>query len=124
MVKSLLLALGLGVFLLAGTAGAADPEALCKDAKLKATGKKAFGILKSFGKNIKKPDAVKLAEGIAKAQSKFTKGFTVAEGKGGCLTTGDAAAIEDKVDAFAADVIEELGSPSGAFIDASGGTLD
>jgi len=128
MIRNLALALGIGMFLMAGTVYAGvDPAALCKEKKLKSTGKKAFDLLKSFGKNIKKPDAAKLASGISKADSKFTKGFVKAESKGACLTSGDSGAIEGKVDAFTLDVLCELDpgcSPSGAFLDASYGTLD
>jgi len=117
------------MFLFAGTAAFAgvDPVALCKEKKLKETGKEAFGLLKSFGKNIKKPDDPKLAQGISKAESKFTKGFSKAESKGACLTNDDSGAIQVKVDAFTLDVLCELDpgcSPSGAFLDASYGTLD
>lgn len=81
---------------------------LCKEKKTKAAGKKAFALLKAFGKNHKKPDAGKLESDISKAQSKFTKGFIKAEGKGQCLTSGDADPIEAQVDAFVLDVIGEV----------------
>ncbi len=113
MAKRLLGILTIAFFTLAGTiadAGVAA-SALCKDKKAKATGKKASGILKAFGKNLKVPNAVKLASDISKAQSKFTKGFTSAEAGGGCQTTGDSGAIETKVDAFADDVGGELAPP-------------
>lgn len=129
MIRNLALALGVGMFLLAGTVSyaATDPVASCKEKKLKETGKKAFGLLKALGKNIKKNPDTNLAKNISKAQSKFTKGFSKAEAKGGCLTTDDSGAIETKVDLFVLDVICELSppcSPSGAFLDASCGTLD
>jgi hypothetical protein len=127
MIKHLALALGLGMFLLSGSVvmAATDPADACKDAKLKTTGKKASGVLKALGKNIKKPNPAKLGSDISKAQSKMTKGFVKAEGKGGCDTTGDVGAVEAKVDAFALDVIGELSpSPSGAFLDAPAGALD
>jgi len=82
-----------------------DPGDLCKEAKAKATGKKAFDLLKAFGKNTKKPNTAELDQDISKAQSKFTKGFIKAEGKSGCLTSGDSGAIEAKVDAFVLDAI-------------------
>jgi len=82
--------------------------ALCKEKKAKASGKKAADLTKAFGKNIKKTDTAKLAEGISKARSKFTKAFTRAEAKGGCNTTGDAPAIEAKVDAAVADLMLKL----------------
>lgn len=124
MIRNLALALGLGMFLMAGISYAAvDPANACKDSKLKGTGKKAYDLLKAYGKNIKKNPDIKLGDNVSKAESKFTKGFSKAESKGGCVTTADSGSIEDKVDAFVMDVINEL-SPSGAFIDASYGSLD
>ena len=108
--RALVLALGLGAFLMGGPAHAAtDPAAACKDTKAKTTGKKASALLKAYGKNIKKPDPAKLAGSISKAQSKMTKGFVKAESKGGCATTGDVGAIEAKTDGFAASCIEDIG---------------
>ena len=126
MIRNLALALGLGMFLMAGVSYAAvDAGDACKSSKLKGTGKKAFDLLKAYGKNIKLNPDTKLLTNVSKAESKFTKAFTKAEGKGGCLTTADSGAIEDKVDAFVMDVIGELSpSPSGAFLDASYSTLD
>ena len=69
-----------------------SPESRCKDAKAKATGNKAAAVLKAAGKNAKSPSPARLARDVSKAQSKFTKAFVKAEGKGGCLTTGDAPA--------------------------------
>jgi hypothetical protein len=88
---------------------ATDPADACKDTKAKTTGKKASALLKAYGKNIKKPDAAKLAGSVSKAQSKMTKGFVKAESKGGCETTGDVGTIEAKTDAFAASMIEDIG---------------
>jgi hypothetical protein len=126
MIRNLALALGLGMFLMAGISYAAVlPENTCKDSKLKFTGKKAFDLLKAYGKNIKKNPDTNLSKNVSKAESKFTKAFSKAESKGAgaCLTSGDVGVIENKVDAFVLDVIAEL-SPSGAFIDASYGSLD
>ena len=124
MLRNLALALGLGMFLMAGISYAGVlPENMCKDSKLKGTGKKAYDLLKAFGKNIKKNPDTKLDDNVSKAQSKFTKAFGKAEDKGGCVTTADSGLIELKVDAFVMDVIAEL-SPSGAFLDASYGSLD
>ncbi len=90
---------------------ATDPADACRAAKATAAGKKAAALLKAYGKNFKKPDPVKLANSISKAQSKLTKAYTIAEGKGSCPTTGDTSAIEAKVDAFAADAVEEVDPP-------------
>jgi hypothetical protein len=133
MVKRIALALGLGVFLMAGTAAYAGvaADATCKDKKAKETGKKALGKLKAFGKNQKATNTAKLASDLSKAQSKFTKGFTKAEFSGSgasknCDTIEDADDIEAKVDAFVEDVTDELGfgSPSGAFVGGTNGSLD
>jgi len=106
-VSGKIIAVIVGVWLLSGYAvyAGVDPANLCKEAKAKAAGKKASDLLKAFGKNQKKQDVGKLSSDISKAQSKFTKGFTKAEGKGGCLTSGDSDAIEAKVDTFVADVV-------------------
>jgi hypothetical protein len=127
MARKLFIALTVGALMLGGAIAQAgtDPADACKDSKAKATGKKAFNLLKAYGKNQKKPNPLKLGSDVSKAQSKFTKSFVKAEGKGGCLTIADSTAIEMKVDAFVVDVIEEVSpSPSGAFLDATGGALD
>jgi len=107
MVSRLVVTIVLGMFVTLGSSADAGVELglLCKGKKAKATGKKAFDLLKAFGKNIKKPNSGKLDSDISKAQSMFTKGFAKAEAKGGCLTTGDSGTIETKVDVFVADVI-------------------
>jgi pimeloyl-ACP methyl ester carboxylesterase len=83
-----------------------DPANLCKDKKAKGTGKKTVGILKSFGKNLKVPNTAKLADDISKAQSKFTKDFSNADGVGSC--PGTAASVESMVDNFAACALCQL----------------
>jgi hypothetical protein len=110
--------LGLSVvalLVLGGTAvhaGVAAP-ALCKDKKAKATGKQTLDLLKAFGANVKKKNVAKLGADVSKAQSKLSKGFTKAEftGKGDsrdCDTNDDVGTIENKVELFVADVIEEI----------------
>ncbi len=84
---------------------AVAPDARCKDAKAKATGNKAAALLTAIGKNTKSPNPARLASDVSKAQSKFTKAFVKAEGKGGCLTTDDVTTIEAKVDALVADIL-------------------
>jgi hypothetical protein len=61
--------------------------------------------MKAFGKNIKKPNAAKLATDVSKAESKYTKAFTKAEAKDGCPTSGDAEIMEFKVNALVTDVV-------------------
>lgn len=96
-----------------------DPADSCKDAKAKAVGKKAADLLKAYGKNLKKSDSARLAAGVSKAQSKLTKAFVKAEGKGGCATTGDAAAMESKVAALSDFVLECMGPTCGNGLRAS-----
>jgi hypothetical protein len=116
--------IALGVFVIVGSPlahAAGDPFGRCKEAKAKAAGKKAFDLLKAFGKNIKKENPGKLESAILKAQSKFTKGFTKAESKGECQTSGDSDAIEAKVDAFVQDVVADVVPPH--FLDNGDGTI-
>jgi hypothetical protein len=51
---------------------------------------------------------------IDACEARFATKFTKLDLRGGCLTTGDAAAIEQKVDSFIADLVAELdsGNPS------------
>jgi hypothetical protein len=87
---------------------ATDPASACTDAKAKAAGKKAGALLKAYGKNIKKSNPAKLAQDVSKAQSKLTKAFVKAEGKGGCATIADVATVEAKVDSLVADAVDEI----------------
>jgi hypothetical protein len=88
----------------------------CSAGKKKCVANKVKGILGCYGKDATKPDPAALLACIQKAQAKFdggvdpTKGcFAKLEAKPGCITTGDTAALEAKVDAFALDVKTELG---------------
>ncbi len=104
---TVIITLGLAAWPCAGSQAVAgtSPADTCKDAKADAAGKKAAGLLEAYGKNIKKADALKLSSDVSKAQSKLTKAFVRAEGRGGCAISGDAAAIEAKVDAFVLDIV-------------------
>jgi hypothetical protein len=88
-----------------------DAAAGCKDAKAKAAGKQAGDMLKALGKNVKQPDPVKLGQSLSKAESKITKAFVKAEGKGGCVTLNDVDDIEASVQAFVADVNATVSPP-------------
>jgi hypothetical protein len=119
MVRTLALAMSLGALLIAGTAQAGVPgDALCKEKKAKATGKKASDLLKAFGKNVKTPDPTKLAADVSKAESKFTKGFLKAEEKGKCVTSEDSGAIEAKVNALVYDLVANIAPSCGDHIQA------
>jgi cysteine-rich repeat protein len=110
MQRKLVVAIGLAVFVCAGSPahGGVDLAAACKEAKAKATGRKAADLLEAHGKNRKRPNPPKLVSDVSKAQSKFTRAFSGAEAKGRCATVGDAGAVEAKVDAFLTDAIGEL----------------
>ena len=110
MVKRFVLAIGIAAFVLGGPLAQAsvDPGDLCKEKKDKAAGKKAFDILKAFGKNTKVPNDPKLAQDISKAQSKFTKSFVTADAVGPCPFPGDEADVEAVVDDSVADVISTI----------------
>ncbi len=103
---------------------AGDPAAACTEAKAKAAGRKAAALMKAYGKNIKKPEPAKLAASISKAQSKMTKGFLTAEGKGGCATTGDVDGIEAKTDAFVVTSICPISSCGDAVVGCDGEECD
>jgi len=102
MVRRMFATIAVGLFVVAGSSvhAAVDAGDLCKEAKAKAAGKKAFDLLKAFGKNTKKPNDARLAQDISKAQSKFTKDFSKAEIPGQCDTSDDSGTIETKVDAL------------------------
>jgi len=54
---------------------------------------------------------------LAKAGGKFAAGFSKAESKGDCLTTGDAGPIGSRVDAFVADITHAVtGNAPGPFV--------
>jgi hypothetical protein len=79
----------------------------CASAKIKAASKKAACKAALEGKKAGSGDPIDPLK-IAKCEDKFSAAFTKAETKGGCNTTGDAAAIEAKVDAFIDDVGDEI----------------
>ncbi len=91
---------------------AADPAAnACSAAKIKAAGLKAKVALVCHGKAAKQgttadPDC------LANAQAKLDSGFARAESAGGCLTTGDDAAVSAQIDQLVSDVVAAL--PFGA----------
>ena len=89
------------------SAGPAAAQNKCAGSKIKAAGKKAACLLSLESKEASKgvtPDPAK----VTKCLNKYSSAFSKAEGKPPCLTTGDAGAIEAKVDAFVDDVDGEL----------------
>jgi hypothetical protein len=95
------------MLLLAPTAAysAAEPAATCKAAKARGAAKKAADVLNAFGKNARKPDLPRLGASLSKATSRLARDIAKAESNGGCLTTGDTASLQAKVDAFADDIL-------------------
>ncbi len=89
------------------SSAAKDPGAICATSKQKAAAKKLTEKVKCHGKAIKKGVPVDAAC-LTKAEGKFDASFTKAEGKGGCVTTGDTAAIEMLIDETLADLLEAL----------------
>jgi hypothetical protein len=98
----------------------------CSAAKKMCVAKKAAAILKCHSKNEKPPAGLtpaNFATCLQKAKDKFDGGANPAKGcfakleakfpGAGCLTTGDTAALEAKVDAFVDDVVCELDAGSG-----------
>jgi hypothetical protein len=86
----------------------------CSAGKKKCVLKKAAAILKCHEKAVKTGTVDADLICLQKARDKFDGGlkpgcFAKLEAKGGCITTGDTAALEAKVDAYTTDVLCELG---------------
>ena len=119
------LIVGLGVLALAA-AGAAQAQTVskCDAAQYKEAGKKVFCLMKVNMKAAKKgelPDAA----AIAKCEAKFLEKCVKAEDKDDCTgTLGNCPAIEVVADAARDDLVAAVLSPSGAFMDLTGGVLD
>src|SRR5262249_35053091 len=94
----------------AATGERAPPRGEGPAAQAKAAGKKAGAKAKCQSKAVSKGNPVD-PECYTKAETKFSSSFTKAEAKPPCATTGDAAAMEGKVDAFIADLGTTLGGP-------------
>ncbi len=95
----------------AGAAGTAAQQ--CASRKIKAAGKKAACLL-SLDTRVANGGTADPAR-VQKCKDQLGGTFAHAEARGGCLTPGDAAAIENKVDAFVDDVFMALdvGTPNG-----------
>ncbi len=88
-------------------AGSALAQNKCQGAKAKAVGKKAACVLGLDAKLVGSGTPIDSAK-LAKCRAKVGAAYSKLESRGGCGTTGDATAIENKVDAFADDVTTEL----------------
>src|SRR5213594_1570993 len=82
----------------------------CQGSKIKGAGKKAACLAGLHAKDVGKGVPVDPAK-VTKCEAKVGAAYAKAEAKGGCNTSGDAGAIESKVDAFIADVVNELDAP-------------
>jgi len=97
----------------------------CAAAKNLCVARKTAALLKCYQRNTKPPNGLspaKLAACIQKARDKFDGGLNPAKGcfakleakfSGNCLTTGDVAGLEARVDAFVDEVVCALDSNGG-----------
>ena len=85
---------------------AVSPAAKCAAAKQKAAVKKVGGKLKCHQKAAATGDPVD-ADCLAAAEDKFAAAIAKADSKGGCVRTGDAAAIEAAADRCISDIGNE-----------------
>ena len=85
----------------AGLPAAAKPTPAqkCTGAKMKAAAKKVTAKLACYAKAASKTLPVDDAC-LSKAETTFTTAFSKAESKGGCVTVGDAGAVEATIDSF------------------------
>ncbi len=104
-----------GIFVLVGIAsGALGAGSKCSSAKEKAAGKKAACKLGVYSKAASKGTTVDGGK-LAACTTKYSAAFSKAESRGDCIApSGDAGAIESKVDAFVTDVNNTIttGGPS------------
>jgi hypothetical protein len=107
-------ALGLGLSVLSAcvlVALAGEPASAkgspCSTAKMRAAGKSAHGRAQCWATALTRGPPVNTGC-LAHATARFGDGFEKAEQKPLCITTGDATAISDKIDAFVADVCEAV----------------
>jgi len=98
-----------------GRFAAADvtPQQRCAVAKMRATAREAAARLRCNAKAVLNNAAVD-SVCIMKAETAFTAAFAKAEATGGCATTGDASAVDVKVDTFVTATYDAL-APLGPF---------
>lgn len=100
--------MALAIFVLGAlAAGSAHAQAKCQGSKMKAAGKKASCLLGLHAKSVAKAAPID-PEKVTKCETKFSGSFTKAESKPPCATTGDAGAIEAKIDRFVDQIAENL----------------
>ena len=90
----------------------AQGPSACDAQKIQAAGKKAAGKAGCYSKQVAKGDAQVDSTCLGKAESKFGAAIDKAENPGtGCTHTGQKMAIEQDVDTFIADLVNELDPP-------------
>jgi hypothetical protein len=117
MLKKLVLAVGLVAFVFSVAPAFAQTSQKCRANKTKCVCKKVCDKFKALAKNEAKPDPAKLAAAISKLEGKFTSCVGKAEAKGSCPSGVSTLLLEAKVNAFVDSVLNEIGSPSGAFVE-------
>ncbi len=80
----------------------------CAANKQKAVAEATAAKLECFEDPMRRFPGVVAPNCLVGADAKFTYAWDKIEGNGGCLTTGDDAALRAKLDAFVADVIADL----------------
>jgi len=100
----------LSLVLTAPSEAAPDPAAKCTTTKRGAAARKVVGKLNCVARPMTKGGTVD-SVCLAKAESKFSSTFAKAESKGGCISIGDAAAVEANVDACVTSIRQQLGVP-------------
>jgi hypothetical protein len=83
----------------------------CEADKIKAAAKKASCKCRLEARQAETGGTIDPAR-VARCEAHFSKSLAYAEAKGGCNTTGDAAVIEAKTDAFLADLEPEPPPPT------------
>ena len=94
-----------------------SPEQRCTATKLNETGKKAYGKLRCWAKEVRHSDPTQFSQCKDKVEARFASKFAAAEATGSCPTTGDAGPLETTVDGLVDGVVGALtGSVAGSFL--------
>jgi hypothetical protein len=90
-----------------GASSPPPPPAVCLQAKLKASGKRASAKMSCWARAAARNDVLD-ESCVARAESRFDGAFAKAELRGDCARTGDAAAVAAAVDTCVQDVVDLL----------------
>src|SRR5439155_16911677 len=104
--KLKLAVMAVGALTLIASPSWADLPNKCQGAKIKDAGKKASCLAGLQAKVVGSGATLDPAK-VAKCDAKVGAAYAKLEAKGPCNTSGDAGAIEAKVDAFVADLVSE-----------------